>query len=100
MLALGYNATLARLHQVLLDQATGSVLGGAVPDLRLRADRWELRAAVHTHVHVLTSTVVAAAVHLLYFTHRNYLESKSRTLPKYIQRTIPKTAFEITSRIL
>ena len=102
VLALGYNATLARLHQVLLDQATGSVLGGAVPDLRLRADRWDLRAAshVHAHVHVLASTVVAAAVHLLYFTHRNYLESKSRTLPKYIQRTIPKRALEITSRIL
>jgi hypothetical protein len=28
------------------------------------------------------------------------LESKSRTLPKYIQRTIPKIALEITSRIL
>ena len=100
VLALGYNATLARLHQVLLDQATGSVLGGAVPDLRLRADRWDLRAASHVHAHVLASTVVAAAVHLLYFTHRNYLESKSRTLPKYIQRTIPKRALEITSRIL
>ena len=112
VLALGYNATLARLHQVLLDQATGSVLGGAVPDLSLGADRWELRAAVHAHVHararahVLASTVVTvvtvvtAGVHLLYFTHRNYLESKSRTLPKYIQRTIPKIALEITSRIL
>lgn len=101
VLALRYNAPLARLHQVLLDQATGSVLGGAVPDLRLGADRWELRAATHVHVHVLTSTVVAVVrVHLLYFTHRNYLESKSRTLPKYIQRTIPKIALEITSRIL
>ena len=95
VLALRYNAPLARLHQVLLDQATGSVLGGAVPDLRLRADRWELRAATH----VLASSVVNS-VHLLYFTHRNYLESKSKTLPKYIQRTIPKIALEITSRIL
>ena len=106
VLTLRYNAPLARLHQVLLDQATGSVLGGAVPDLRLRADRWELRAAVHAHVHVLASTVVTvvtvvtAGVHLLYFTHRNYLESKSRTLPKYIHSTIPKIALEITSRIL
>ena len=97
VLAFGYNATLARLHQVLLDQATGSVLGGAVPDLRLRADRWELRAAVHAHV---LASIVVNGVHLLYFTHRNYLESKSRTLPKYIQRTIPKIALEITSRIL
>ena len=107
VLTLRYNAPLACLHQVLLDQATGSVLGGAVPDLRLRADRWELRAAVHAHVHarahVLASTVVTVVtvgVHLLYFTHRNYLESKSKTLPKYIQRTIPKIALEITSRIL
>jgi hypothetical protein len=66
-----------------------------VPDLRLGADRWELRAATH----VLASSVVNS-VHLLYFTHRNYLESKSKTLPKYIQRTIPKIALEITSRIL
>ena len=95
VLTLRYNAPLARLHQVLLDQATGSVLGGAVPDLRLGADRWELRAATH----VLASSVVNS-VHLLYFTHRNYLESKSKTLPKYIQRTIPKIALEITSRIL
>ena len=65
MLALGYNAPLARLHQVLLDQATGSVLGGAVPDLRLRADRWDLRATTH----VLASIV---RVHLLYFTRRKY----------------------------
>ena len=117
VLALRYNAPLARLHQVLLDQATGSVLGGAVPDLRLRADRWELRAATHvlasTVVSVVTVvavvtvvtvvavvTVVTVGVHLLYFTHRNYLESKSKTLPKYIQRTIPKIALEITSRIL
>lgn len=95
VLTLRYNAPLARLHQVLLDQATGSVLGGAVPDLSLGADRWELRAATH----VLASSVVNS-VHLLYFTHRNYLESKSKTLPKYIQRTIPKIALEITSRIL
>jgi hypothetical protein len=101
VLALGYNATLARLHQVLLDQATGSVLGGAVPDLRLGADRWDLRAARHlARACVLASTVVTAGVHLLYFTRRNYLESKSRTLPKYIQRTIPKIALEMTSRIL
>ena len=95
VLTLRYNAPLARLHQVLLDQATGRVLGGAVPDLSLGADRWELRAATH----VLASSVVNS-VHLLYFTHRNYLESKSKTLPKYIQRTIPKIALEITSRIL
>lgn len=95
VLALRYNAPLARLHQVLLDQATGSVLGGAVPDLRLRADRWELRAASH-----VLASIVVNSVHLLYFTHRNYLESKSKTLPKYIQRTIPKIALEITSRIL
>ena len=95
VLALGYNAPLARLHQVLLDQATGSVLGGAVPDLSLRADRWELRAASH-----VLASIVVNSVHLLYFTHRNYLESKSKTLPKYIQRTIPKIALEITSRIL
>lgn len=103
VLTLRYNAPLARLHQVLLDQATGSVLGGAVPDLSLGADRWELRAAVHARAHVLASTVVTvvtAGVHLLYFTHRNYLESKSRTLPKYIHSTIPKIALEITSRIL
>ena len=95
VLTLRYNAPLARLHQVLLDQATGSVLGGAVPDLRLGADRWELRAATH-----VLASIVVNSVHLLYFTHRNYLESKSKTLPKYIQRTIPKIALEITSRIL
>jgi hypothetical protein len=102
VLALRYNAPLARLHQVLLDQATGSVLGGAVPDLRLRADRWELRAATHVLASTVVTvvTVVTAGVHLLYFTHRNYLESKSRTLPKYIHSTIPKIALEITSRIL
>lgn len=70
MLALGYNAPLARLHQVLLDQATGSVLGGAVPDLRLRAHRWDLRATTH----VLASIV---RVHLLYFTRRKYFKDQN-----------------------
>ena len=35
VLLLGYNAALASLHQILLGQTTGSVLGGAVKHLGL-----------------------------------------------------------------
>jgi len=35
VLLLGHNAALASLHQILLGQATGSVLGGAVKHLGL-----------------------------------------------------------------
>lgn len=37
VLLLGYNAALASLHQILLGQATGSVLGRSVKHLGLRA---------------------------------------------------------------
>jgi hypothetical protein len=47
------------------------VLGGAVPDLRLRADRWYLRAAFH---------VLASSVHLLYFTRRKYFKHQTSNI--------------------
>ncbi len=37
VLTLGYDTTLLGLHQILLGQATGSVLGGSVVDLGLGA---------------------------------------------------------------
>ncbi len=54
MLLLGDDAALAGLHQILLGEATGSVLGRSVPDLRLGASRHHLAAASHgilTSVH-------------------------------------------------
>lgn len=45
MLSLGYDAALSGLHQVLLGQPTGSVLGRAVPHLGLRARCHSLAAA-------------------------------------------------------
>ena len=53
MLLLGHDAALASLHQVLLGQATGSVLGRAVPHLGLRAYRDHLT----TGLVILTSHV-------------------------------------------
>lgn len=50
MLLLGYNAALASLHQILLGQATGSVLGRSVKHLGLRA-RGHHSAS---HLHILT----------------------------------------------
>jgi hypothetical protein len=55
VLLLRHDAALAGLHQILLDQPTGSVLGRAVPNLRLRANRRHLAAS-----HVL------ASVHCVY----------------------------------
>lgn len=54
VLLLGNNATLLGLHQILLGQATGSVLGRTVPNLRLRANRHHLT----TRLVILTSNVV------------------------------------------
>ena len=54
MLLLGHDAALLGLHQVLLGEATGSVLGRAVPDLGLRARGDHLAARLHvlaSHVH-------------------------------------------------
>ena len=68
VLLLADNATLARLHQVLLGQATGSVLGGAVVDLSLGADSRRL-AALHIlarHVRGVSSIRRVRGVHFFY----------------------------------
>jgi len=46
VLLLGHDAALLGLHQVLLGQTTGSVLGRAVPDLRLGANSRHLTASL------------------------------------------------------
>jgi len=46
VLLLGHDAALASLHQVLLGQATGSVLGRSVVDLGLGANRYNLATAL------------------------------------------------------
>lgn len=54
VLLLGHDAALAGLHQILLDQPTGSVLGRSVPNLRLRANRRHLATSLNvlaSHVH-------------------------------------------------
>ena len=61
VLLLGNDATLLGLHQILSRQATGGVLRGAVPDLRLRADGLHLLAATE-HVVAARAVVHAAAV--------------------------------------
>jgi len=47
VLLLGHDAALASLHQVLLGEATGSVLGRTVPHLGLRASGDHLAARLH-----------------------------------------------------
>jgi hypothetical protein len=72
VLLLGNDATLLGLHQVLLGQATGSVLGRAVPHLRLGANSGHLAAhhVVLAHSHVVAATLatrhdlIARGVHL------------------------------------
>ena len=57
VLLLGNDATLLGLHEVLLGQATGSVLGRSVPDLGLRASRHHratfllILASIHLYIH-------------------------------------------------
>lgn len=60
LLAAADNASALGLDQVLLLQATGSVLGGAVEDLGLGAQGLDLGATLHGGV-VLTSAAVFAA---------------------------------------
>jgi len=66
VLLLGNDAALLGLHQVLLGQATGSVLGRAVPHLRLGANSGHLAAhhVVLAHIHVVLAHghVVAATL--------------------------------------
>jgi hypothetical protein len=59
VLLLGHDAALLGLHQILLGQATGSVLGRAVPDLGLGAHGDHLAA----HLVILASHVVRVRVH-------------------------------------
>jgi hypothetical protein len=47
VLLLRHNAALASLHQVLLGEPTGSVLGRTVPHLGLRASRHHLATRLH-----------------------------------------------------
>jgi len=52
------NATLLGLHQVLLGQPTGSVLGRAVVDLSLGAHSGDLASATHHRGVILTRAVI------------------------------------------
>lgn len=63
MLTLGHDATLASLHEVLLGQATGSVLGSAVENLGLAAN-----CDHAAHHYVILAVLASGRVHLLYFT--------------------------------
>jgi hypothetical protein len=64
MLLLGNNTSLSGLHQILLGQTTGSMLGSSVENLRLRA------SCDHsaTILLILTSYVSAVAVHFYNYT--------------------------------
>jgi hypothetical protein len=66
VLLLADDATLLGLHQILLGQATGSVLGGAVVNLGLGAHSDHLSTNHRVVVAILTS-----GVHFLYFYRRN-----------------------------
>ena len=70
VLALANNAPLSGLHQILLGQATGSVLGSSVEHLGLGAhsDRGAPHHIAIVVLAILTSRVV---VHLLYLPQRN-----------------------------
>ena len=57
MLLAADNAPLLRLHQVLLLQPTGSVLGSSVVDLGLGAHCGDLACAAHHRRVILTSRV-------------------------------------------
>jgi len=50
VLLLGYDAALARLHQILALEATARMLGRAVPHLRLRAHRHRGRRRLARHL--------------------------------------------------
>ena len=73
VLALADNATLLGLHQILLGQATGSVLGGSVEDLGLGAH--SDRGATDHHIVVL-AILTSNVVHLLYLPQRNCVVTK------------------------
>lgn len=60
LLAAADDASALGLDQILLLQATGSVLGGAVEDLGLGTQGLDLGATLHRHGVVLTSAAVLA----------------------------------------
>ncbi len=67
VLLLGNNTAGAGLHEVLLEETTGSVLGGAVEDFSLGADGLLVRATFHGHVVLASVTVFTSDCHLFAF---------------------------------
>jgi hypothetical protein len=79
MLALADNAPLSGLHQILFDQATGSMLGSSVKHLGLGAHR---DGGTSHHIAIAIAIVIVAilasrvGIHLLYLPQRNYAGPK------------------------
>ena len=61
VLPTAHDAAGLRLHQVLLDKATGSVLGAAMEHLGLRANRWH-GATGHSVITILTGVAVLTRI--------------------------------------
>ena len=64
VLLLGNDATLLGLHQILLSEATGSVLGGSVIDLRLGANSHHLSSH-----HVVVLAILTSRIHRVHRVH-------------------------------
>jgi hypothetical protein len=79
VLALADNAPLSGLHQILFDQATGSMLGSSVKHLGLGAHR---DGGTSHHIAIAIAIVIVAilasrvGIHLLYLPQRNYAGPK------------------------
>jgi len=86
VLGLGYNAALAGLHEVLLDQATGSVLGGSVEDLCLATN---CDHAAHLWVRYVLASI---AVHFVYTLRSDFFlehfETGNTSLQDFINKRL------------